>query len=101
AIAEAGAIDPSQATRMQLGRVGIILVNMLVLAIAVPFFLRRGPASMLQMSVLCAATCVPAIIVSAVVMSAPVSGLPPAVSVAIPIALLIPAAVARISWLPS
>lgn len=101
AIAEAGAIDPSQATRMQLGRVGIVLVNMLVLAIAVPFFLRRGPAGMLQMSVLCAATCVPAIIVSAVVMSAPVSGLPPAVSVAIPIALLIPAAVARISWLPS
>jgi hypothetical protein len=44
---------------------------------------------MLQMSVLCAATCVPAIIVSAVVMAAPISGLPASV------------AVARISWLPS
>jgi hypothetical protein len=56
---------------------------------------------MLQMSVLCAATCVPALIVSAVVMAAPITGLPPAVSVALPIAALIPAAVGRIAWLPS
>ena len=68
---------------------------------SIPFFLRRGPANMLQMSVMCAAVCVPAIIVSAVVMAAPLSGLPAAVSVALPIALLIPAAAARISWLPS
>jgi hypothetical protein len=44
---------------------------------------------------------VPAIIVSAIVMAAPIGGLPPAVAVAIPIALLTPVAVARISWLPS
>jgi hypothetical protein len=86
---------------MQLGRIGLVAVNLLVLAIAVPFYLRRGPANMLQMSILCAATCVPAIIVSAVVMAAPVAGLPPAVSVALPVAILIPAAVARVSWLPS
>jgi lipopolysaccharide export system permease protein len=101
AIAEAGAIERSQADRMQLGRIGLVAVNLLVLAIAVPFYLRRGPANMLQMSILCAATCVPAIIVSAVVMAAPVAGLPPAVSVALPVAILIPAAVARVSWLPS
>jgi len=35
------------------------------------------------------------------VMAAPISGLPAAVAVAIPIALLTPVAVARISWLPS
>jgi hypothetical protein len=78
-----------------------VLVNLLVLAIAVPFFLQRGPVNMLQMSVLCAAASVPAIIVSAIVMAAPIGGLPPAVAVAIPIALLTPVAVARISWLPS
>ena len=100
-IAEAGALDRAQADRMQLGRIGSVLVNLLALAIAVPFFLKRGPANMLQMSVFCAAVCVPAIIVSAVVMAAPLSGLPAAVSVALPIAILIPAAAARISWLPS
>jgi lipopolysaccharide export LptBFGC system permease protein LptF len=100
-IAAAGAIDPGQADRMRLGRVGSVAVNLLVLAIAVPFFLQRGPANMLHMSVLCAATCVPAIIVSAVVMAAPITGLPPAVSVALPVAALIPAAVARIAWLRS
>ncbi len=101
AIAEAGAIEHSQATRMQMGRLGLVLVNLLVLAIGIPFYLRRGPASMLRMSILCAATCVPALIVSAVIMSAPLAGLPPAVSVALPIAALIPAAVGRIAWLPS
>jgi lipopolysaccharide export LptBFGC system permease protein LptF len=100
-IADAGAIEHSQATRMQMGRVGLVLVNLLVLAIGIPFYLRRGPAGMLQMSVLCAATCVPALSVSAVVMAAPITGLPPAVSVALPIAALIPAAVGRIAWLPS
>ena len=100
-IAEAGAIERSQADRMQLGRIGTVFVNLLALAMAIPFFLKRGPANMLQMSVFCAATCVPAIIVSAVVMAAPISGLPAAVAVAMPIALLTPVAVARISWLPS
>jgi lipopolysaccharide export LptBFGC system permease protein LptF len=101
AIAAAGAIDQGQADRMKLGRVGAIAVNLLVLAIAVPFFLQRGPANMLHMSVLCAATCVPAVILSAVVMAAPVPGLPPTLSVALPVAALIPVAVARISWLRS
>ena len=100
-IADAGAIEQSQATRMQMGRAGLVLVNLLVLAIGIPFYLRRGPASMLQMSILCAATCVPALVVSAVIMAAPLAGLPPAVSVALPIAALIPAAVGRIAWLPS
>jgi lipopolysaccharide export LptBFGC system permease protein LptF len=100
-IADAGAIDHSQATRMQMGRIGLVFVNLLVLAIGIPFYLRRGPASMLQVSIMCAATCVPALIVSAVIMAAPVAGLPPAVSVALPIAVLIPAAVGRIAWLPS
>jgi lipopolysaccharide export LptBFGC system permease protein LptF len=100
-LAEAGALERSQADRMQFGRVGSVLVNLLVLAIAVPFFLKRGPANMLQMCVAAATIAVPTIIVSAVVMAAPISGLPAAVAVAIPIALLTPVAVARISWLPS
>jgi hypothetical protein len=56
---------------------------------------------MLRETVLCAATCVPAIILSAVLMAAPVPGLPPAVSVALPVAVLAPIAVARMSWLRS
>lgn len=100
-IAHAGAIDPALARRMQLGRWGSIAVNLLVLAIAVPFFLQRGPANMLRQSVLCAAVGVPAIIVSAILMAAPIEGLPPTVMVALPIAALIPVAAARIGWLPS
>ncbi|MFO0963441.1 MAG: LptF/LptG family permease [Phycisphaerales bacterium] len=100
-LAEAGAIERSQADRMQLGRAGAILVNLLALLVAVPFFLQRGPANMLRETVLCAGTCLPAYIVSIVLMSAPIPGLPAAVSVALPIALLAPAAVARIAWLRS
>lgn len=100
-IADAGALERSQADRMRMGRIGSVAVNLLVLAIVIPFFLRRGPANMLHMSVLCAAASVPTIIVSAVAMAAPVGALPAAISVAIPIALLTPVAVARISWLPS
>lgn len=100
-LAEAGALDRSQAERMQLGRVGGVIVNLLVLVAAVPFFLQRGPANMMRETVLCAGTCVPAIILSAVLMAAPIPGLPPAVSVALPIAVLVPVAVARLSWLRS
>ncbi len=100
-IAAAGAIDPALARRMQIGRWGSILVNLLVLAMAVPYFLQRGPTNMLQQSVTCAAVCVPAIIVSAILMAAPVSGLPPTVMVALPVAVLVPIAAARLSWLPS
>ncbi len=101
AIAAAGALDRGQADRMQLGRIGSMLVNLLVLVVAIPFFLQRGPVNVLQMSILCAASCVPAIIVSAIVMAAPIGGIPPAIAVALPVAALIPVAVARISWLPS
>jgi lipopolysaccharide export LptBFGC system permease protein LptF len=100
-LADAGAIERSQADRMAYGRFGSVLVNVLVLVVAVPFFLQRGPANMLRESVLCAATCVPAIMLSAILMAAPVPGLPPAVSVALPIAALVPVAVARLSWLKS
>jgi len=100
-LADAGAIERSQADRMVYGRIGTVIVNLLVLVAAVPFFLQRGPANMLRETVLCAATCVPAIILSAVLMAAPVPGLPPAVSVALPIAVLTPVAVARLSWLRS
>ena len=100
-IADAGALDRGQVDRMRLGRVGAVIVNLLVLVAGIPFFLQRGPVNMLQMSILCAATCVPAIIVSAIIMAAPIGGLPPAIAVALPVAALIPVAVARISWLPS
>jgi lipopolysaccharide export LptBFGC system permease protein LptF len=100
-LADAGAIERSQADRMVYGRFGTVIVNLLVLVVAVPFFLQRGPANMLRETVLCAATCVPAIILSAVLMAAPVPGLPPAVSVALPVAVLAPIAVARMSWLRS
>ncbi|MFO0782397.1 MAG: LptF/LptG family permease [Phycisphaerales bacterium] len=100
-VAAAGALDQSVADRMQVGRMGSVLVNLLVLAIAVPFFLQRGPVGMMRQTMLCAGLCVPAIIVSAVLMATPIGGLPPMVSAILPIALLLPAAVARISWMPS
>lgn len=100
-IADAGAIDHSLARRIQLGRWGGILANLLVLAMAVPFFLQRGPTNMLRQSVMCAAVCVPAVIGAAILMAAPVEGLPPTVMVALPVAVLAPIAAARLSWMPS
>lgn len=91
-----GGVDSGLLARLTYLRVGGIVVNLLVLAASLPFFLRREPANHLRQSILCAGFAVPALLGSFVAMSMEMPGIPPAVSVFLPAAILLPIAMWRV-----
>ncbi|MDZ4755067.1 MAG: LptF/LptG family permease [Phycisphaerae bacterium] len=93
---EEGGVDPGMLSRLTYLRLGSILVNILVLIAAIPFFLLREPANLLRQSILCAAFAVPGTLGSLVAMTVDLPGLPPAVSVFLPAAVLLPIAMGRL-----
>ncbi|MFM7132695.1 MAG: LptF/LptG family permease [Planctomycetota bacterium] len=98
-LAAEGGIDSADATRLVGQRFAGVCVNLLMLAITLPFFLAREPKKMLRPSVLCAATAVPGLIGSLFLMTVPIPGIPPAVGVFLPVAMLLPIAAWRIGAL--
>ncbi|MHC4141686.1 MAG: LptF/LptG family permease, partial [Planctomycetota bacterium] len=56
-----GVVDEDALVRFALARFSTVLINMVVLVMALPFFLLRQPASLLRNSLLCAGTAIPAI----------------------------------------
>lgn len=92
---EEGGVSPDLISRLTYLRLGSILVNLLVLVAALPFFLLREPANLLRQSILCAAFAVPGTLGSLVAMTAEIPGLAPAVSVFLPAAILLPIALGR------
>jgi lipopolysaccharide export LptBFGC system permease protein LptF len=98
-LAAEGGISESDATRLVGQRFAGACVNLLMLAIALPFFLVREPQKMLRPSVLCAAVAVPGLLGSFFVMTVDLPLLPPAVGVFLPVALLLPIAAGRIGGL--
>lgn len=93
---EEGGVDPGLLSRLTYMRLGAVGLNLLVLAACLPFFLLREPTSLLRKGVLCAAFAVPATLGSLVAMNIAVPGLPPAVAVFLPCAILLPVALARL-----
>jgi len=93
---EQGGVDPGLLARLTYLRLGAVGLNLLVLAACLPFFLLREPASLLRQGILCAGFAVPATLGSLLAMNIAVPGLPPAVSVFLPCALLLPVALARL-----
>ena len=83
--------------RLVWARIGAIGVNLLVLLLVIPSFLRRLPSPLLSQSVECAAIGVPALMVSALVMMLPVTGVSPAIMALLPTAVLIPLAFWRMA----
>lgn len=83
--------------RLVWARVGAIGVNLLVLLLVIPSFLRRMPSPLLPQSVQCMAIGVPALMVSALVMMLPVEGVSPAIMALLPTAVLIPLAFWRMA----
>ena len=82
------------------GRFSGALVNILVPAIVIPFFLLRSPAAgMLQQSLKAAAVAIPLLIGSLAAMTVAIPGLPPAVGAFVPVIVLLPCAVARLAYL--
>jgi lipopolysaccharide export system permease protein len=90
-----GGVDVGEINRLTYLRLGSILVNLLVLVAALPFFLLREPTNLLRQSVLCALFAVPGTLGSLVAMTASLPGLPPAVNVFLPAAVLLPIAFGR------
>jgi lipopolysaccharide export LptBFGC system permease protein LptF len=99
ALAREGGIEPEAATRLVGQRFAGALVNVMMLIIALPFFLVREPQKMLKPSVFCAATAVPGLLGSLLVMAVALPGIPPAVGVFLPVAALLPIAAWRVGAL--
>lgn len=94
-----GGTDDATVTRLMLSRFAGPTANMLVLAISIPFFLLREPRLLLAQSVKVAAISVPAMLGALVFLTVPFPELPGAVSVTIPVALLLPWAAWRLAYL--
>lgn len=94
-----GVADEAALRRHLYARFSSVLVNLLVMLIALPSFLLREPANLLLQSVQCAVMSVPAMIGAAIGMMVQLPGVTPAVSVFMPVLVLIPIALARITFI--
>jgi lipopolysaccharide export system permease protein len=93
-----GVTDSAALRRHLYSRFSSVLVNLLVMLIALPSFLLREPANLLFQSVMCAGMTIPAMIGAAIGMMVQLPGVTPAVSVFMPVLVLIPVALARITF---
>ena len=98
---DGGGADRAVAGRLIASRLLGPIVNLLVLAATIPYFLLREPRGMLGQSLRAAAFAVPASITALTLTTVPLSGLPPLLGAAIPAALLMPLAAWRLSALRS
>lgn len=96
-----GGADPALLARYRYSRLAAVLVNLLMLLVTMPSFLRREPVNLLQQSVIAAAIAVPGLLGALIAMTVSLPGLPPAMSVFLPVAVLLPVAVARVSSIQS
>lgn len=94
-------VDAPALARYKYARVAGVLVNLIVLTIAIPFFLLREPSNLLRQSLLCAATTLPMMLVSVVVITVQLADIPPAASVFIPVIGLFPIAAWRLVAMPT
>ncbi|MCA9284984.1 MAG: LptF/LptG family permease [Phycisphaerales bacterium] len=92
-----GGVDPALLARYRYARLAAVLVNLLMLVVTIPSFLRRLPVNLLQQSVIAAGLAVPGLLGAFIGMTVELPGLPPAVGVFLPVAILIPIAMARVS----
>jgi len=91
--------DAKEATslrRSAASRFAVVVLNVLLLIIALPFLLDREPGSLFARSVLCAAVVIPVYFISAGAMLVPLPGIGPVVGVVIPALVLLPVALIRL-----
>ena len=93
-----GAVDTRALARIKFGRYSVVISNVLMLIICLPFFLTREPGSLLKRSMMCAGVAVLAMLGTFVGMEVPFQGLSPAASVFSPVIILLPLALASLSF---
>lgn len=79
--------------RIRWGRLSILTANLLALAVAMPFFLKREPCNMIVQSLKCAPIAITALMGGVLGASAAIPGLPPQVGVFVPVMVLLPVAI--------
>lgn len=76
-----------------------VLVNLLIILIAMPFFMHREPTNLLARSFLCILVVVPLYLMVATFMLVPLPGISPALGAFLPVIVLLPVAMARFGWI--
>ena len=100
AAGDAGATALSRADeleRIRWGRLSVMACNVLALLIALPFYLRRDPTNMVVQSLKAAPLAIGASMGGLIGATASVPGLPPQVSVFVPVLVLLPVAIAGVT----
>ena len=92
-----GVVDTDALVRFQFARFTTVLINMLILLIALPFYLLREPANLLRNSALCAAVTMPAMFGALVGFAVDLPGIPPGAGVFLPVLVLIPFAMFQLT----
>ena len=91
--------DAESLRRSSVSRFAVVLLNVLVLIIALPFFLDRLPAGLFLKAIICAGVVLPIYFTAAGVMLVPFPGLSPLLGSALPVLVLLPVALARLGSL--
>jgi len=91
-------VDAAFLARVKYARYSTVFSNMLLLIIALPFFLIRQPVNLLRRSAACAAVSLPLMLGAFVGMEVEFEALPPVVAVFLPVIVMIPLAFAGATW---
>lgn len=84
------ATDRAGLLRHRYARFSTVVSNVLIMWLVLPFFLLREPAPLLRQALLGAAVAIPAFMGAAIFMMVPLANIPPAASVFLPVAVLVP-----------
>lgn len=84
--------------RIRWGRVSLMISNILSLIITLPFFLMREPKNMVIQSIKCAPVGIVAMLGGVLGSAVVLPGLPPALGVFLPVLVLVPVAIAVVSY---
>jgi lipopolysaccharide export LptBFGC system permease protein LptF len=83
--------------RIRYGRVAGLVCGVLILLMCLPFYLRRQPGNLLVQSLMCAPVTMVGFVAALVGTAAPIPGLPPQLSVFVPVMILIPLSIAAVT----
>jgi lipopolysaccharide export LptBFGC system permease protein LptF len=98
-IATSETVDLNDLARIRYSRYAIILTNLLMLIIGLPFFLLRLPGPLLARSMLCAGASLTAMLGAFIGMEVNFDALSPAFSVFFPVVVLVPVALAAVTFI--
>jgi lipopolysaccharide export LptBFGC system permease protein LptF len=91
--------DADSLRRSSVSRFAVVLLNILVLMIGLPFFLDRLPGGLFLKAIVCAGVVLPIYFTAAGIMLVPIPGLTPLLGSALPVLVLLPIALARLGSL--